>query len=173
MNKFKIAVSTVLAASVIGGAVSPSYAGSGQIGKRGERREWIPWSVAAGRPDINFSRAVGIYIWHDGPTVHILSADQSRNGEIIHGTIKLHGKGRIYDLDRQQIEGGDHVGRHGDTIGFRLDTYNATDGFKFSLTGGDSLVIDIDQKGRNDRNVYIGRRQIAANAGVVVIDMRR
>jgi hypothetical protein len=173
MKMFRLAASAAMIVSVVAGVIAPVSAQSTRQFVNREKREWIPWSVAAGRPNINFNRAVGIYVWHDGNRVHILSADQSRGGQAIHGKIHLRGVGSIYDVDRQHLEGKDKVGRKGDTIGFRLDTYNATDGFTFSIKGGEALAIDIDQRGRSDRNVYLGRSQVAANAGVVVLDLRR
>ncbi len=140
---------------------------------RAERRQTIPWSITAGRPSVNFDRAVGIYIWHDGNTVHIVSSDNKRNGQVSHGSITLRGKGRIFDVDRRFLEGEDHVGRTGDVIRFKMDTHTGNDGFTFKIDGGKHLVVDIDQRGRNDRNVYLGSAQVAANRGILVFDLSR
>jgi hypothetical protein len=139
-----------------------------------ESRERMPWSEAAGRPQINFGRAVGIYIWHDGNRVHILSADDKKNGQVIRGGITLRGPGaRVFDVDKVKDEGGDHVTKNGDHIRFRLDTFTGEDGFKFSIQGGHFLVFDIDQKGLGDRNVYVGASQIVANKGIVAFDLSK
>lgn len=165
-----IAPTRALVLSLLTAAVlSPNISSS----QGGEKRHRLPWSLAQGRPRIDFGRAVGIYIWHEGNVVHIVSSDNKPNGQVVNGTIRLRGKGMINAIGRQHDEKEDRTRMKPNAIRFRLDTHTGSDGLTFGIQGGQALAVDFDQPGRMDRNVYIGAGQRVVNGGILVFDLDR
>lgn len=160
---------------------------SGQI-KRDERHQSsdgdarrqraIPWSRAAGKPNIAPGRSVGYFIWHEGDTVYLASTSESDAGRAFAGRIQVSGGGRITGAKGIKDEKADHVRTpRPNVVEFRFDTHEHLDGVKFSLRGGKYLTFALRLDGHKTEHIFLGPRAIEAEdagaRGLVVFDLSK
>lgn len=142
----------------------------------------IPWSLAAGRPNINVTSAPGFYIWHEGNEVFIASAGDTRQGRTFSGNAQV--RGRVITnprgLNNEKQDKFTQISPN--RINFRFETYEATDGVRFRLTDEqvrklkrdrDFLSVSLQIEGRKTGKVYIGQRAIDVNRDPVVFNLNK
>jgi len=162
MNNSKWIVGVTL--TVIVGGLTPANALPGQ-----RDRDTFPWSKAAGHPSMG--DRPGIYVWHDGDTVNIVSQSEHPKTAAIHVVVR---DGRINDVRRLHDERGDTiVFARDNAVEFKSRTNDGRDEIRFHIVNGKSLVLNLKQPWEKDRPLFIGGQEIRTDRNNVVFNLNR
>jgi|GEM_PF-3636634 len=156
---------TVLVGAVLIGGLTPASASPG--GR--DRGNLIPWSEAQGHPSIG--DRPGIYIWHEGDTVNIVSQSEHHKTAAMKVTVR---NGRIEDVRRIHDEHNDTViFPKNNVVEFKSRTDDGRDEIKFHVGGGNALVFNVRQSNERDRPVYVGGHNVRYDRGNLAFNLNR
>jgi hypothetical protein len=133
----------------------------------------VPWSAAAGRPNVRPGTAAGFWIWHEGDTVFLATTSRKKEGLPFGGTITAEGgtitNGKTIALEKE--DGVQHPAPNQVTFHFR--THRHMDGIRFNVSGGRSLSFALRLNGAKTERIFVGAGQVQAHGDPVVFDATR
>ena len=135
----------------------------------------VPWSLAEGKDKVDAGAEDGVYIWHKGDEVHIVTTSTSKTGVLFGGIIEVD-KGAITDVKSSSNEKKDLWKQVSPTqISFAFETHKGKDGLHFRVPGATKIGILAKEKSAkvSDAPIFIGPGEKVATKLPLIFDLKK
>ncbi len=134
----------------------------------------LPWSAAAGKPNIQPGHSVGFYIWHEGNRVIIVTTSERDKGVRFNGHVHVVGGGTISNVTGFKGEKLDKIKQpKPNAVNFRFVTHEAIDGISFTITGGKAAVFALQMAGHPTTHKFVGASMREAVRAPITFDFSK